>query len=210
MPFQTTTHIVARAVPGPGQRLVHGRLVGPTDETYPPGTGGPLPNPKLINYVLTKITTVRDMNSGHTHTTREAYVTGTDEATEKAAHRARISPGSSIMVGGPVNSDTAPESMGAATSASADVKMSALEPETQNQMDAHYSRLSLADQHQFLAAYPNYVPGPDAVKADEEPAQGETKSEEASIETESEAQKLADIQAANARRIKQDQAKVGK
>lgn len=109
MPFETTTHLVAKAVPGPpGQRSVHGRIVGPTDETYPPGTGGSLPHRSTLVYVLTRITTVRDTVSGHTHTVREVYVGGGDEATEKAAHRARMSPGSSIALGRPVVSDTAP------------------------------------------------------------------------------------------------------
>jgi hypothetical protein len=193
MPFQTTTHFVSKPIPGPGQRLVHGRLVGPTDETYPPGTGGALPNPKTINYSTTVITTVRDMNSGHTQTRRALYVMGTDEDGDKAAKRAQVNPGSSIMLGRPHLSDTAPElppvaapGPGALTQAGTDERATRhVSAEDQAAMDAHYSALSRADQRAFLEAYPNYVPGPGSVMAvDPAPAPGEPVVEGASVEKE--------------------------
>jgi hypothetical protein len=167
MPFQTTTHIVAKPVPGPGQRLVHGRLVGPTDETYPPGTGGPLPNPKNMTFTVTKITTVKDTNSGHTQTKREVYAMGTDEASDKAAIRAQATPGASIALGRPIVSDMdptlAPATASTSTLAQAEADVTAshhISVEDQAAMDAHYSALSHVEKHQFSAAYPNYVPGP--------------------------------------------------
>lgn len=201
MPFQTTTHFVSKPIAGPGQKLVHGRLVGPTDETYPPGTGGALPNRKSIAYATTVIVTVRDMNSGHTQTRRAAYVMGSDPEGDKAAKRSQINPGSSIMLGRPVHSDTAPELppqsvqvVGNARTQDGDKQTGQIDQRTnspvtvpehisaedQTAMDAHYSRLNRADQRAFLEEYPNYVPGPEAVQAVKE--EGST-SEEASAAT---------------------------
>lgn len=140
MPFETTTHVVSKPVPQAGQRLVHGRLVGPTDETYPPGTGGPIPNPKNIVHATTVTTTVRDVNSGHTRVKSAPHEAGASEDVDKAAIKAKASPGLPVVVGQPVRSETDPFDETDPAPASGE----------ENAVEGEFGKLSDTDKEEFL------------------------------------------------------------
>lgn len=211
MGTETRVEIVSTPVLGPNQRMVHGRIVGPVDEQYPPGTGGPLPRAVNLRYQTVVVTTVRDTNSGHTQsrqTSVEQFDTGefTDEelsAFNRAVMKARVVPGKKFLVGRPTLVDAAPTPVtgpGAVVHSAAEP----ITPEVQLQMDAHYWKLDGKSKTLFLAEYPDYTPGPqpdvshvsETVEHEEE-----TTKEEPAAET---------TQAANAKRVAIDRAKVGK
>lgn len=168
MSIVTTTHVIAKQIPGPGQRMVHGRIVGPSDEQYPPGTGGPLPRRDNRVYSKEIITTRRDTHSGHTHVTRRAYEQPADgsysttaahiaendrlmaEHMRNASLKADQTPGKAILVGRPKIED-----------ASMDAHTEEDKAAIQAQMDAYYWNLDEDDeQARFRVEHPDYTPGP--------------------------------------------------
>jgi hypothetical protein len=235
MGTETRVEIVSNPVVGPGQRMVHGRIVGPVDEQYPPGTGGPLPRAANLVYDTVVVETTRDTNSGHTvrkQTPLDKFDTSefsTEELASfnKAASKAKSVPGRKFLAGRPVLSGEEPAPVTAGRGAVAQGPAPAITPETQKAMDAHYWRLSADGQAHFRSEYPAYVPGPKPAELDRasENASGaaseahtEVTGEEATTQEpaasepagETDAEKAAALAAANARRVKTDQSKVGK
>lgn len=66
MSLVKTVEVIATPRLPPGYTMVNGRMRGPTDQTYPPGTGGSLPRKDDVAYDKIAIITIKDTNSGHT------------------------------------------------------------------------------------------------------------------------------------------------
>lgn len=171
MGTETRIEVVSNPVVGPGQRMVHGRIVGPTSEEYPKGTGGPLPRVENLVFQTMVITTVRDTNSGHTapqSVRLEDY--GTDDMTaedrasfDRAVSKAKSVPGKKFLVGRPVHTHEtrgAPHGAAAGRGAVVEGAGTVITPETQAAMDRHYWRLSDDGKEHFRNEYPTYTPGP--------------------------------------------------
>jgi hypothetical protein len=212
MSTETRVEIVSTPVLGPRQRFVHGRVVGPTDEEYPPGTGGPLPRAENLLYATHVVTTTRDTVSGHTHHTQtpldqhdtSKYSPEELASFQAAANKARHVPGHRFLASRPLLAhDNAPAGRGAMVQGAP----TPLTPERQASMDKHFRGLSPAEKFRFRGEYPAYIPSP---------SEGESSSlSEGSAESvgsvgseETTGQDTpATVQAANARRVRQDQSR---
>jgi hypothetical protein len=121
--------------------------VGPTDETYPPGTGGPIPNPKNIIHQTVVTTTVKDTNSGHTRIKTIPHVAGQDEDVDKAVHRAKGVPGTIVTVGRPaVVSDTDPLETQDGVAEQTEQGSGG-----ENALEGEFAQLSETDKEEFIA-----------------------------------------------------------